>query len=440
MAIVSLISENVKRLKVVSIQPNGKSLVIVGGDNGSGKSSTIDSVAMALQGGKAIPSKPVRDGEKTASVILELDDLIVHRKFTAEGKTSLVVTNKEGAKYSSPQAMLDKMVGALSFDPLAFSRMKAKEQEESLRELLGIDTSALDAAREEAYAERTLINRDVKQLEAQIEAMPMHGALPDEELAVDEVQDALAAARSHNATVDAMIREADEASAQADRLSERLNDCDAEIARLMAELKSVQERKVATKKAYTETTSHALNLRIRANDAKRIDEDEIFDKLMGLGEINRKIAENKDLQRRQAELDAKVKESQAFSAKIEQIDQAKQSMLRSAAYPIAGLAISDAGGLEMNGIPLDQCSSAEQLRVSFTICVAMNPKLPVVLIREGSLCDAKSLKLIEDMATQYGCQVWMERVSTGDECSVIISEGEVLTDRVSKRPALAAAK
>jgi len=430
MAIVSLISENVKRLKAVSIQPNGKSVVIIGGDNGEGKSSTIDSIAYALQGGKAIPSKPVRDGEKTASVILELDDLIVHRKFDASGKTSLVVTNKEGAKYSSPQAMLDKMVGSLSFDPLAFSRMKSKDQEEALRELLGLDTSALDVAREEAYAERTLVNRDVKTLESQLDGMPQHGGLPDAELSVDEVQDALAEARKHNAGVDELESQAANAEHQLSRLTDRIADCDSEINRLMAELKAVQDRKLELKRAVADTKAAAEKSRSMATAANRVDEDAILAQLISISDTNRMIAENKDRQRRAAELEAKRKEAASLSNKIAGVDSQKQSLLSGAAYPIAGLRIGDEGGLQMNGIPLDQCSSAEQLRVSFAICAAMNPKLPVVLIREGSLCDSKSLAMIETMATEHGCQVWMERVSTGEECSVIIADGEVQANRL----------
>lgn len=47
MKIVSLQTENVKRLKVVNITPSG-SAIIIGGDNGQGKSSVLDSIFMGL--------------------------------------------------------------------------------------------------------------------------------------------------------------------------------------------------------------------------------------------------------------------------------------------------------------------------------------------------------------------------------------------------------
>jgi len=57
--------------------------------------------------------------------------------------------------------------------------------------------------------------------------------------------------------------------------------------------------------------------------------------------------------------------------------------------------------------------------------LAMNPKLKVLLIRDGSLLDEDNLKLIADMAKEADGQVWIERVGKGEEVSVIIEEGEV---------------
>lgn len=76
-------------------------------------------------------------------------------------------------------------------------------------------------------------------------------------------------------------------------------------------------------------------------------------------------------------------------------------------------------------IPLDQCSSAERLRVSVSIGLAMNPKLKVLLIRDGSLLDEDNLQMIATMAEKADAQVWIERVGDGEECSVVIEDGQV---------------
>ena len=59
---------------------------------------------------------------------------------------------------------------------------------------------------------------------------------------------------------------------------------------------------------------------------------------------------------------------------------------------------------------------------------AANPKLRIVLIRDGSLLDEQSLAAVSAMAEQYDAQVWMERVGEGKEVSVVIKDGRVATD------------
>ncbi|NIV98742.1 AAA family ATPase, partial [Candidatus Saccharibacteria bacterium] len=144
MKIVQLTAENVKKLKVVRIRPDG-SLVVIGGKNGQGKSSVLECIMAALGGKKHVLPEAVREGEKKGYTELDLDNGIsIKRTFTKDGGGQLTITNKEeGTSYSSPQAMLDKIVGKISFDPLMFARAGEKEQLEFLRHLTGLDFSEL---------------------------------------------------------------------------------------------------------------------------------------------------------------------------------------------------------------------------------------------------------------------------------------------------------
>jgi ribosomal silencing factor RsfS len=173
MKILRLTAENVKRLSVVEIAPNGSPIVVIAGENEAGKSSVLDAIEMALGGEKSLPPEPVRRGQEKAKVIADLGDIIVTRRFTQSG-SSLTVTNREGAKFPSPQAMLDGLVGRLSFDPLAFASMKPDVQATTLRALAKIDTTDIETARKKAYDERTLVNRDVTQSDAALAKMPKH--------------------------------------------------------------------------------------------------------------------------------------------------------------------------------------------------------------------------------------------------------------------------
>ena len=167
MRIVELYAENVKRLRAVSITPD-PTVQVIGGRNAQGKSSVLDAIWLALGGGQASRAitRPVRDGEDHATVALDLGDLRVTRSWSAAGKSTLRVEAADGARYSSPQAILDRLVGSLSFDPLAFTRLPARQQREALLDLvdLDVDLDELEAQRAALYAERTQVGRRGKTL------------------------------------------------------------------------------------------------------------------------------------------------------------------------------------------------------------------------------------------------------------------------------------
>ena len=124
MKIIHLQVENFKRLKAIDITPEG-SVVKITGKNAQGKSSVLDAIWGALGGGKALPTEPIRQGETQARIRVELDDLVVTRTFTP-GNSYLKVETKDGASYKSPQAILDKLVGRLSFDRCSSPRPMPK--------------------------------------------------------------------------------------------------------------------------------------------------------------------------------------------------------------------------------------------------------------------------------------------------------------------------
>ncbi len=102
----------------------------------------------------------------------------------------------------------------------------------------------------------------------------------------------------------------------------------------------------------------------------------------------------------------------------------KSAAISTAKFPVPGLSFGDDGVL-FNGIPFNQASSAEQLRVSFAIAASMKPKLPVILIKDGSLLDDHSMDLLRELAREYDAQCWIERVGA-DDVGIVLEEGEVV--------------
>lgn len=434
--IVQLTSENVKRVSAVKISPQGN-LVVIGGDNAQGKSSVLDSIAMALGGGDEIPAKPVRIGEEKARIVAELDNgLIIKRTFTAAGGTALVVENKEGARYPSPQAMLDGLTGRLSFDPLAFTRLDAKKRAETLRRLLNLNFAALDTKRKALYDERTLLNKNIARVQLLAEAMPFHGDAPKEPVSTADVLQELENAKQHNAQRKGLEDEAH-------HRTEVVEDCAqgrAEVARRISDLEAALAAARKELAEYDEAMPPHVAAEQEAKKALAefvsVDEAPIRQKLADASLTNKKVHENTLRADAFDALKRHQNDAAALTAAIEVIDKEKADQLAAAPFPIVGLSF-DENGVTFNGLPFEQSSAAEQLRVSVAIGAALNPKLRVMLVRDGSLLDEKSMGLLAELAEQHNLQVWIERVSKGKECSVIIEDGAVAAPVVEAAPATA---
>lgn len=425
MKIISLTAENFKRLRAIMIRPDG-STVIVGGKNGAGKSSALDAIRAALGGKKHCPEEPVRRGAKKAQIILESDEFTVTRTFSKKG-TALEVTAKDGTAFASPQAMLDKLVGSLSFDPLEFSRMKPPAQSEVVRRLVGLDFAELDKQREALYADRTMAGRDLKGNIALLDSLPIVEA-PESEVSVGDAMEELARRRSinnlndeHRADLEA-LRASDAHITK--ELTRRREDLEQYIQARDAEISTRNTEIVEIANQQKKTRAEGKKLSDSVADLKDENTAEIEAVIEGAEETNRRVRAVAERKKAEAQHDKLAAAVVVFNRKIGSIDDQKSEAIQSAKYPIDGLRVTD-DGIELNDFPFEQASSAEQLRCSVGMGLALNPKLKVLLVKDGSLLDEDSLKLIADMATAADAQVWIERVGKGDECTVIIEDGSI---------------
>ena len=416
--IVTLEAENIKRLKAVEITPEGN-LVVVGGRNAQGKSSVLDSIAYALGGKKLIPDQPIRDGRKKAEVKVKLSNgLTVKRTFTEAGGGSLSIVDSDNKTCSSPQALLEKLTGSLTFDPLEFVKTGPLQQREILKSLVGLDFTEHDRKRQEHYDERTEVGRSLKIVKARI--TPKHTDVPDEEVSVVDVVAELQTIKNTEHRIERAGRERDNL-VQIARGSEQ----DVEAAE--QEIKAAQDRLQEAEKRHLTDVAAADKATADLEAMPKPDEarvNELNELILNGQEISRKIRENQARAENVALADEYEDQIAEHTEKIEGLDNKKAADLAAAKFPIEGL-VFDETGVSYNGIPFQQASSAEQLRVSVAMGLALNPDLKVLLIRDGSLLDEDGIKLIAEMAKKADAQVWMERVGRGAECQVVIEDGEV---------------
>jgi DNA repair exonuclease SbcCD ATPase subunit len=455
MKIIKFEATNVKRLRAVEIRPDS-SAVVIGGKNGAGKSSVIDGIAYTIGGKKLCPKVPIRRGENEADTALDLGDIRVFRHWVKDGRTDLTVTSPDGAKYPSPQRILDELLGPtpLSFDPIEFSRMTPAKQAEILRELVGLDFTELDAKRRAAYDNRTAVNRELKAAEAQRKVLTFHEDAPTEPVSVADLMHKLEERRAANQAKDEqrrtlarkrtdLARAADDArrhETETIAASERLlSELEAEVSEAYRRYEALKSKlleantdtaaNVGAFKQATEKAAAALaagELEIDAEIKQIIDEptDDLVAEIKGAERVNTRIAENKRCDDHNRTIAEFRKTSERHTAEIAKCDAERLATIEAATFPIDGLAIGE-DGVVFNGLPLEQASSAEQLRISVAIALALTPKLPIVLVRDGSLLDEDSLQLVQSMVSKVkDGQLWIERVGTGG-ATVVIEDGTI---------------
>lgn len=458
MRIVRLTASNVKKLKVADItaQPGMNK---ISGKNGNGKSSLLDSIVIALAGKSAIPSKPIREGTEEAVIRLDLGEIIVKRTITKDDeggfRTSVLVLNPTAApagtpdkklpKWSSPQEMLDSLLGELTFDPLKFARMKAREQFDELRRIskLSVNIDELNDQNAADYTARTNINRDAKSLRSRAEAILIPPDTPDHPLDESVLLDAIEQSAQFNADIEKRRGNRERARKEIAELRQKAKSTEPEIERLRSVAQSsiqelrrqieqigqhadhaVKDQEVIRDSSYS--AAEALESKLIA--APELPEpNSVAELRQGLDAAKKANESVKDRARRiqiESEATAMEAESEQITRRMADRDRQKLDAIQKAELPIVEVGFGD-GCVTYRGLPLDQASEAEKIRVSASIAMAANPKLRIIRIKDGALLDDDSMSLLAQMAEEKDYQVWIEVVQSSDPMAIVMEDGEV---------------
>lgn len=414
MKIISLRAENIKRLTAVEITPDGN-LIQITGKNGQGKTSVLDAIWWCLSGASNIQTTPIRDGEERALITLDLGQYIVNRTFSPKEEggftTTLKVTTPDGARFNSPQAVLDKLFGELTFDPLHFTRMKPQEQIAALQSLApDFDFEQNEIEIQAAYDERRIVNRQLSA--ANTTAHEMSQGLPETPPAyVDPAQamHELSEANEFNAAIqrrktnrEKLVAKRDEIAAQIAKLQDELDDAESTIAGFGG---LPEPKDITAMKAKFDGLSHQNDIARKAEVAAKA---------------------KQEAERFQSESDALTKT-------IEDKRAAAKKAIAEAKIPVDGMGFSE-DGVTLDGLPFSQASDAQQLHASIAVAMALNPNLKVIRVRDGSLLDSDAMVTLAKLADDHGYQVWIEKVDDSGEVGFVIEDGRVKGQSIEPTP------
>lgn len=437
MLITSISIENYKRVRKVAITPEAdRHLVLIGGRNRAGKSSTLDALTAAFGGARVIAADPVRHGEKEAAIFVELDGgkLTIDRTITPDGKTQLEVRDAEGA-LRRPQEVLDTLVGARFLDPLAFLRLTAKDQRAQLMRLIpdAARIEELNAKRVRAFDRRREIGQDLTKAKGELERLvevPVGdlvdvAALTAQQRAFGEQQRAGEAA---GAEVERRERDAVVANDRLGGLLTQIEDLKRALAQLETRVPELQAE-LAKKREAADAARAALQAAGAAWQESLPERERIDAALEGANERNRTVFEAQAQNKRRAEAQAAVEkldaDYKACTTAIETVDKRKAEILGKSPLPVEGLAIGD-DCILLAGVPFAQAAQSEQWRVALALAIAGSPGLNDVWIKDGAVLDDEALELVATLAAAAGKRCWVERVGTKDAGVIVIQDGQVV--------------
>lgn len=407
--------ENVKRIKAVTYQPSS-GLNIIGGNNNQGKTSVLDAIAWALGGKNFQPSNATRDGSIIPPYLkVQLSNgIIVERKGKNSSLKVTDPTNKKGG-----QALLNEFIEQLALNLPKFMNSSNKEKANTLLQIIGVgdQLAKLELQEKELYQERLTIGRIADQKKKFAAEMTYYDNVPAEPVSPQELINQQQAILAQNGENQRKRQKVTQYEYQVKTLTE-------EVARMKKLLKAKED----------ELTQATYDLSVAKTDALDLYDqstEELENNLAGIEEINRKVRANLD--KAKAEEDAKEYEDnyRIFTDKIEKVRKEKLNLLKSADLPLPGLSVED-GELTYEGKKWDGMSGSDQLKVSTAIVRKLNPKCGFVLLDKLEQMDLDTLNEFGKWLEKEGLQAIATRVSTGDECSIIIEDGMIKENHVQK--------
>ncbi len=406
--------ENVKRIKAVTVNPKSNGLTVIGGNNNQGKTSVLDSIAWALGGKDFMPGNAAREGSivpPRLKVTLS-NGFVVERK----GKNSdLKVTDPTGKK--AGQTLLNEFVEKLALNLPKFMNSSNKEKADTLLKIIGVgdELAKLEHEEKELYQQRLVAGRIADQKRKFADEQVYYEGVPVDLISPQELinqQQAILAQNGEN-----------------QRKRERVTQYEYQV--------NILSDEVARVKSLLESKEHELNKAIADLGIAKMDAMDLVDQsteelennLNEIEEINRKVRANLDKMKAEEEAAKYASDWNSYDVKIKNVRDRKYALLNSADLPLEGLSVED-GELTFNGKKWDSMSGSEQLRVSTAIVRKLNPQCGFVLLDKLEQMDMITLNEFSKWLESEGLQAIATRVSTGDECSIIIEDGLVKAENI----------
>jgi hypothetical protein len=375
----------------------------------------------ALGGDRFRPSQPVHEGAEEAYVKVSLDNGITVERKGVNGSLKVTSTTGKGG-----QALLNEFVNLFALNLPRFMAATGAEKATMLLDAypdFGTALQRLNEAAKRLYDERRALGQVADRKAKYASELPFDPAAPEAPLSGGEMAQRMQDALSHNARNDALRRDAARAAEQVLMADERQRITAKRVFELQAALSAAERDREA---ALEDTVRARRSLEAaQATAAQLQDQDTTAVKreLEQIDALNAQVRANESKRNAEAEAEHLREQYADMSRQLDGIREQRLTLLASVTMPLDGLSIDEAGELVFRGQRWDCMSGAEQLQVAAAICAAMKPECGFVLLDRLECMDTETLREFGGWLESRGLQAIGTRVSTGDECSIVIEDG-----------------
>lgn len=455
---------------------DGKSIEVTG-NNGTGKSSIIDAISLALTN-SSNRDYIIRSGQTEGEILIETDTglSIDRKKRTTSNDYKSVKEN--GKEVKSPESFLQQIFTPLQLDPVAFTQMTKQEQNRTILDLIEFNwdlnwikekfgelppdvnyqqnilqvLNDIQSDRGTYYKERQLLNSDLlhggktvsdiaKTIPAnyqadkweQFQTAPKYTELEK----IKELNSRIERAKVFKQNYDNQIRgfEADREIAisaeEKTNASEKLS-ISKTIERLKAELIAEQDKlktldsKLADKKALAESRYNESVAKLDGDikiadeyiDKQPVDVTTLQEEISTAEAMKLHLNEYRRMVAQQNRNEELKKQSDEYTRKIEIARSLPGEILKTATIPVDGLTVENGIPL-INGLPISNLSEGEQLNLCVDVAISKPNALQIILIDGAEKLSTQNREILYNKCKEKGLQFIATRTTDDEELTVI---------------------
>jgi hypothetical protein len=146
-------------------------------------------------------------------------------------------------------------------------------------------------------------------------------------------------------------------------------------------------------------------------------------------DTNNYIRERQRRQEYEAEAELKTQKETALTEAMRLHKEERRTLIATAAMPVPGLTVEIGDDdkrkqrVLFGGVPFQQLSQGQQIKISAAIAMAGNPKIRVIWVRNGSLLDRTNRRILYEAVAGRGYQLLIEFTDDDPQTGIIIEEG-----------------